>query len=63
MIINPERFKNDADGPCHPPELRKKFWTDVLTSLALSYSLLFEAVRFGNRRIQELVPDEYIPAL
>jgi hypothetical protein len=63
MIINPERFKNDADGPCHPPELRKRFWTDVLTSLELSYSLLFEAARFWNTRIQEIIPDEYMPDL
>jgi hypothetical protein len=22
MIIDPERCKDDTDGPCHPPELR-----------------------------------------
>ncbi len=63
MIINSERFENDADGPCHPPQLRKKFWTDVLTSLELSYALLFEAACFWNIRIPESVPDEYIPGL
>jgi hypothetical protein len=63
MIINPERFKNDADGPCHPPELRKKFWTDVLTSLKLSDALLFAATRFWDTSIHEIIPDEYIPEL
>ena len=43
--------------------LRKRFWTDVLTSLELSYALLFEAARFWNTRIQEIIPDEYIPDL
>src|SRR5437588_158683 len=33
MIIDPDRLKNGVDGPCHPPEIRKRFWTDVLQSL------------------------------
>jgi len=49
-----KRCENDADGPCHPPQLRKKFWTDVLTSLELSYALLFEAACFWNIRIQRV---------
>jgi hypothetical protein len=48
MIVVPDRFKNDADGPCHTPTLRKQFWTDVLTSLELSYDTLFEAARQQN---------------
>ena len=35
----------------------------MLTSLALSYSLLFGATRFWTTRIQEIVPDDYIPDL
>jgi hypothetical protein len=45
MIIRPDRLANGYDGPCHPPELRKKFWTDVLKSLELSYELLSEKAR------------------
>ena len=63
MIIVPERFKDDADGPCHPPTLRKQFWTDVLKSLALSYDTLFEQARQSNARTQAILPEEYIADL
>src|SRR5256885_16589805 len=33
LIIEPDRFQNGADGPCHSSEVRKRFWTDVLQSL------------------------------
>lgn len=48
MIIVPDRFAYGDDGPCHPPEIRKMFWTDVLKSLELSYELLFEEARLNN---------------
>lgn len=35
-IINPSRFMDGKDGPCHSDEERKAFWTDVLKSLTLS---------------------------
>ena len=63
MIIVPDRFKNDADGPCHTPTFRKQFWTDVLMSLELSYDTLFEAARQNNAAIKEYLPDEYIKDL
>ena len=63
MIIAPDRFKNDDDGPCHTPEFRKQFWTDVLKSLELSYDLLFEEARRHNAAIKEYFPEEYIPDL
>ncbi|MCI0487974.1 MAG: hypothetical protein L0229_15395 [Blastocatellia bacterium] len=63
LIIDPDRFKNDRDGPCHPPELRKRFWTDVLRSLELSYDLLFEEARRSNERMKEILPEEYIEDL
>ena len=63
MVIDPERFKDDRDGPCHPAAFRKAFWTDVLISLELSYSLLFEEARQFNENIKELVPQDYIKDL
>jgi repressor LexA len=63
LIIVPERFKNDADGPCHPPMFRKQFWTDVLKSLTLSYDTLFEQARQSNVRTQAILPEEYIADL
>src|SRR2546426_498373 len=63
MIIVPDRFKNDADGPCHPPAFRKQFWTDVLTSLHLSYDTLFEQARQDNAFAKDRLPDAYIEDL
>jgi hypothetical protein len=60
MIIVPDRFKNDYDGPCHTPAFRKQFWTDVLKSLELSYDTLFEEARLNNATIKAYLPDEYI---
>ena len=33
FILDPDRFKDDRDGPCHSPEERVLFWKDVLLSL------------------------------
>jgi len=33
MVVRPEWFADGRDGPCNTPELRKRFWTDVLKSL------------------------------
>ncbi len=63
MIIVPDRFKNDDDGPCHPPAFRKQFWTDVLQSLELSYDTLFEQARQCNALAKEHLPDERIEDL
>jgi hypothetical protein len=63
LIINPARFQDGKDGPCHPPEMRKRFWTDVLISLELSYDLLFAEARLQNDRVKELLPEEYIEDL
>lgn len=63
MVINPDRFQNGKDGPCHTPEFRKRFWTDVLKSLELSYDLLFAEARAANEQIRAIIPDEYIADL
>ena len=63
MILVPDRFKNDDDGPCHPPAFRKQFWTDVLKSLELSYETLFEKARQCNAFAKESLPDEFIEDL
>ncbi len=72
LIIDPDRFQDGKDGPCHAPEFRKRFWTDVLCSLELSLELLFEeAVSINNKikKFMEDIPDDrddrddYIPDL
>lgn len=50
MVIVPERFQDGSDGPCHPPEQRKAFWTEVLKSLQLSQDLLFAEARYNEPR-------------
>lgn len=51
-IILPERFcdRDSSDGPCHTPEQRKRFWTDVCKSLHLSLETLFDEARKNNER-------------
>lgn len=53
----------ESDGPCHPPELRKRFWTDVLKSLELSYETLFEEARLQNVKAKEVASEGYIKDL
>jgi hypothetical protein len=50
FIIDPRRFVDGSDGPCHPLEVRKMFWTDVLRSLELSIDLLVVEARLVNDR-------------
>jgi hypothetical protein len=53
FIIEPARFQDGRDGPCHSPEFRKRFWTDVLKSLELSLDLLFDEARRVNEQMHE----------
>jgi hypothetical protein len=63
LIIDPSRFQDGQDGPCHSDEVRKRFWTDVLKSLELSYELLFDEARANNKRMRDLLPEEHIEHL
>lgn len=63
LIIDPERFQNGRDGPVHSLKIRKQFWTDVLKSLELSYSLLCDEARENNARCAALGSDYWIPDL
>ena len=62
-IIHPERITDDKDGPCHPPEIRKRFWTDVRISLERSYPLLFEEACLKNHKVKDILPEAYIEDL
>jgi hypothetical protein len=49
LVINPTRFKNNVDGPCHSDAQRKQFWTDVLKSLDLSLeTIVTEAIKLND---------------
>jgi hypothetical protein len=63
LIIDPQRFQDGRDGPCHDPAQRKRFWTDVLQSLTLSYELLFHEARLMNEQTQKWMPEDAIPDL
>ena len=59
-VINPERFKDGKDGPCHSSEHRKLFWTDVLQSLQLSLETLFDEARIQAKNecdFRKALPD------
>lgn len=59
MIINPEKFQNGQDGPCHTAEERRMFWRDVLDSLELSFkTIVSEAVRANYKR--EMTDPDFI---
>ncbi|MGG9960741.1 hypothetical protein [Ferruginibacter sp. SUN106] len=59
LIIDPSKFKNEKDGPCHTDLERKNFWTDVLKSLKLSHETIFnEARKENNSRDKD--DEEYI---
>ncbi len=60
MIIDPDPFKNDNDGPCHSRQERKQFWTDVLKSLHLSLETIFAEARKFNDEIQERNDSDYL---
>ena len=63
MILDPDRFINGKDGPCHDAPQRLLFWTDVLKSLQLSLdTLVAEATRVNEKRKAD-GDDEYIPDL
>ncbi len=62
LIIDPSRFANGFDGPCHTENERKTFWTDVLKSLELSLdTIVSEAIKL-NAELDES-DDEYITDL
>jgi len=54
LIVVPERFTDGRDGPCHSPEQRKRFWTDVFKSLDLSLKTIFEEARAENQQRRKL---------
>jgi hypothetical protein len=63
FIIDPDRFKNGVDGPCHDSHERVRFWRDVLNSLHLSQDTINSEARKINNERRELDPDDYIPDL
>lgn len=63
LVLAHDCFADGKDGPCHSPEVRRQFWTDVLKSLELSEELLFAEARLTNAHIREVLPDEYLEDL
>ena len=61
LIIDPARFKNEKDGPCHTDDERLNFWRDVLISLHLSPDTIFAEARKLN--LERVGQEEQIPHL
>jgi hypothetical protein len=63
FIIDPDRFKDGSDGPCHSDDERKYFWKDVLLSLHLSMDTLIRESRKLNEERRLYDPEDYLPDL
>lgn len=63
FVIDPERFKNAIDGPCHTNEERKLFWTDVLKTFQLSYDTIFAEANHLNEGRRKANDVDYIQNL
>jgi hypothetical protein len=63
LAIDPDRFKNNEDGPCHSDSQRKNFWTDVLKSLQLSIDLIVDEAKFLNNERKKNGDKDYISDL
>ncbi len=70
FFLDPTRFQNGRGGPCHSDDVRKRFWTEVLQSLELDVTLLFDEARSVQKALKkprDAFPDEsnetlgYIP--
>jgi ABC-type Fe3+-hydroxamate transport system substrate-binding protein len=53
FFIDPNRFKDEKDGPCHSSEERKQFWTDVCKSLHLSIETITTEAKNFNEEIKK----------
>ena len=53
LIVDPQKFQDGKDGPCHTDEFRKKFWTDVLRNLRINLSTIIEKAIEENENRKE----------
>jgi hypothetical protein len=60
LFIDPARFEDGRDGPCHSPDFRKRFWTDVLKSLELSFDLICDEARQFNEDRRQMTDEELL---
>lgn len=60
LIVDPERFRMalGKGQPCHKPDFRKRFWTDVLCSLEISLDLMFEEARNFQGEREEILNED-----
>lgn len=59
--INPDRFIDGDDGPCHASGHRELFWRDVLKSLRFSKEMLIEEARLKYAAEQGLFDEGRLP--
>ena len=57
--LDPDRFKDDENGPCHTPEMRRRFWSDVVRTFRLSWSTLVAQALENNEKClkAEILPE------
>lgn len=45
LVVCAHRFADGRDGPCHSEEQRKRFWTDILKTMRLSWETIVSEAR------------------
>ena len=54
FFIDPDRFQDGRDGPCHSREERKQFWTDVCKSLHLNIETITAEAKKYKEKIEKI---------
>jgi hypothetical protein len=61
LFLDPQRFQDGKDGPCHSATFRKHFWTNVLQSLELDLDLILDKAKDKQKALRQLmeeIPDD-----
>ena len=53
LFLDPTRFQDGNDDPCHSADFRTRFWTHALQSRELDMTVLFDQVRFFQKTLKE----------
>lgn len=59
LIVDPNRFQDGKDGPCHTNEFRKTFWTDILRTLKINLSTIIKKAIQENEKEKTIDIKEY----
>lgn len=55
FFLDPQRFQDGKDGPCHSATFRKHFWTNVLQSLELDLTLILDKAKDRQKALRQII--------